>query len=269
MINSVHGGIMSEQNLEKKQFEKSALYPAVTIHDCVEFISQVDGLGGKAVSYATMLGVLGLSSPTTKSFIYRISACKQYGFITTSNSTIQLTEIARSILHPTSENEKQLAMIKAFRNPPLYAKLIERFSDKALPIKTHLANILMADYKIVKSVKDTAADCFLSSAESLGLIINGVLHYGEPNTNEPKLGATETSPNTITANQPDEMVGESTSKKEGYSFEIPTLSGSSAKFYIPAEVSLKDLDFMSLYIKEMLPKFIENLKEQINEEPEV
>ena len=49
----------------------------------------------------------------------------------------------------------------------------------------------------------------------------------------------------------------------GYCFTIPTLSGSVAKVVIPQDVTEKDLDFITLYIQNMLPTFISNLKEEL------
>ncbi|MFR3285312.1 MAG: hypothetical protein ACLTR6_14135 [Clostridium fessum] len=48
-----------------------------------------------------------------------------------------------------------------------------------------------------------------------------------------------------------------------YCFTIPTLSGSVAKVIIPQNVTEKDLDFITLYIENMLPTFISNLKEEL------
>ena len=86
----------------------------------------------------------------------RIGASKQFGFITTGGSTAQLTDLARRILYPyTGEFESKKLLIEAFSNPPLYAKLIERFKDKAVPPQSQLGNILMNEYRIIKQVKDT------------------------------------------------------------------------------------------------------------------
>ena len=164
----------------KKPREKSALCPAVSISECYDFIKQIDSLGGKSVSYASILNLMGLTSPTTKSFLNRIGASKQFGFITTGGSTAQLTDLARRILYPNAgEFESKKLLIEAISNPPLYAKLIARFKDKAVPARSQLGNILMNEYRIIKQVKDNAAKCFIESADYLGLLNNGVLCMDE------------------------------------------------------------------------------------------
>lgn len=255
-----------QNNAEKKSREKSALYPAVTISDCCEFIKQIDSLGGKAVSYASILGLLGLTSPTTKSFLNRISASKQYGLITTGGSTVQLTDVSKRILYPTNgEQESKQLLVEAFNSPPLYAKLIERFKDKAVPPKNQLSNILMNEYRIIKQVKDNAAECFIESASYLGLLVNGVLCFDASDssiTSESMnyvIGTNVSSDNSRAASA-------DTSQRDGYNFEIPTLGKKTARFYIPAGVSEKDIDYIKLYIENMLPVFLDNLKSEIKQE---
>lgn len=262
--------MIADKNVQaKKQREKSALYPAVTIAECYEFIKNIDSLGGKAVSYATILGFLGLTSPSTKSFLNKIGASKQYGLITTGSSTAQLTDMAKRILYPThGESESNQLLIEAFANPPLYAKLIERFIDKALPPKNQLSNILFNEYRIIKQVKDKAAECFIESADYLGLLKNGVLSF-EP-TKEvdiPEANSnTEQLPLESFNNKPNIQDKLLIEQETGYNFEIPTLGRKTARFYIPDGVTEKDIDYIKLYLENMLPVFLENLKSEIKQE---
>lgn len=250
---------------EKKQREKSALYPAVSIKDCYEFIQQIDSLGGKAVSYASILGLLGLTSPTTKSFLSKISACKQYGFLVTGGSTAQLTDLARRILYPTNgELETKKLLIESFSNPPLYSKLIERFRDKAIPPNNQLSNILMNEYRIIKQVKDNAAECFIESAVFLDLVKNGVLCFEITDNNLNTQPEIENKLETDTEALNENLI--SSQYESGYNFEIPTLGKKTAKFYIPDGVTIKDLDYIKLYIENMLPVFLENLKSELKQE---
>ncbi len=280
-----------ERNIpEKKGLEKSALYPAVTIEQSIEFVKQIESLGGKAVSYASILSLLKLSSPSTKSFLSRISASKQFGFITTGGSTVQLTDSARHILNPTTDDEKKRLLAEAFNKPPLYIKLLERFKNKALPQKEQLSNILMHEYHIIKSVKDRATECFIKSAESVGLLQNGILYAGldendiknenickndkpiqikentDAQTEQITQPAQETQEQTQNQIQTQAQGQAQNNLKTGYNFEIPILSGQTAKFYIPDGVSEKDIDYIKLYVEKMLPVFLDNLKVEIGEE---
>lgn len=250
---------------EKKSREKSAAYPAVSISQCYDFIKMVDSLGGKAVSYASVLDAMGLSSPTTKSFLYRVSASKQFNFITTGGSTIQLTDLAKRILYPNNgEEESQKLLIEAFKNPPLYEKLIARFDGRAIPLQSQLGNILMNEYRIIKQVKDNAAKCFIESADFLGLLRNGVLCMNE---NEESASDTSDSAQQEEPSEENSFISDKeeqvSAKDEGYFFEIPTMGKKTAKFYIPDGVTEKDIDYIKMYVEHMLPVFLDNLKEEL------
>ena len=241
--------------------EKSALYPPVSIEACIEFITQVDSLGGKTVSYASICDLLGLKNYTTRSFLGKISASKQFGFITTSANTAQLTDLAKRVLYPVDERDKIRILKEALSSPPLYGKLIERFNTKALPNKMQLSNILMNEYKIIKQVKEAAAECFISSAEYVGVVSNGVLLY-EITDEETASETTENAASDTQAHKLEANV-KSPSQGSGYNFEIPILSGGwAAKVQISEDVLEKDLDFIS----NTLLTFIENLKEERQKE---
>lgn len=260
--------VPQEVQTAKKGREKSVMYPAISLEDCVEFIKKVDKLGGKAASYASVLSMMNLKSATTKSFRNRISASKQFGLLITEGQAVRLTDLARRIIYPSEgKRESDQLLVEAFGKPPLYEKLIERFAEKAVPERVQLGNILMNDYRIIRSVKDHAAQCFIESADYLGLLENGVLcmDKGEAEqSSDSKLADATDNPGTLTGNgiMPVED-NISASKEEGYLFEIPTLGRKNAKFYIPDGVTEKDIDYIKMYIENMLPVFLDNLKEEL------
>lgn len=229
--------------------EKSALYPNMTWEECLEFVNIVDSFKLKAVSYSEVAKKLGLSSTQTKSFTAKISSSKQFGLITTSNNTIQLTETCKRILYPTG-GDVYLVKHACFALPPLYNKLIALYDGKALPNITILGNILMTDHKIAKAVKDTAAKCFLQSAEQLNLIQGGILCYSQsdqyeencvediPKDEESK-DVAHTDVHTV---QP---IG---NESDYITQSIPTQSGKIAKIIIPIDAAPDDL----YMIKDML-----------------
>jgi hypothetical protein len=256
------------ENASNSTREKSAMHPAVAISECVEFIKLIDGLGGKKVSYATILHALGISSPTTKSFINRVGASKQFNLIITGGSTAQLTDTAKKILYPTGNDSSMATLRTCFEKPPLYAKLVERFRDKALPSKMQLSNILLNEYRIIKNSKDNAAECFLNSAEHLGFIQNGilVLESEDDDVSEKPADIPVVQSGGSTDESLDTPLIATPSKTSAFNYEIPTLSGKSVRISIPQDVSTKDLDYIILYVQNMLPAFISNLKEELEKQ---
>jgi len=67
------------------------------------------------------------------------------------------------------------AKVAAFRTPELYVKLLERFAGAAVPTKDGLRNLLYRDYGIVESMALGAADAFIESLSTAGLVTAGNL----------------------------------------------------------------------------------------------
>lgn len=231
--------------------EKSALYPNATWNDCIEFVKTVDSFKLKSVAYIEVAKKLGLNSVATKSFTGKISTSKQFGLITTSSSTIQLTDTCRRLLYPTG-NDVYAIKHACFSQPPLYNKLITIYDGKALPSEEILSNILMTDHKIAKAVKNLAAKCFLKSAEELELIKGGVLCYAESEQNHGTTNALDDDSDSIAEDAPivvQERKQTIQSDDADYITQsIPTQSGKVAKIIIPIDAAEDDL----YMIKDML-----------------
>lgn len=222
--------------------ERSAQYPIVTWEASLDFIKVIDSLKFKQVSYNEVAKKLGLSNVTTKSFTGKISTARQFGLISVSNKTLQLTPVAKNILYPTGTETRDLA-IECFKSPPLYTRLIERYEEKALPSEEVLSNILMMEYRITQSAKDNAAHVFLESADSLGLIQGGVLTLNPDVETVPegdsKSGSQLTFSQEAEVSSPTSMT--MLEKTEYIKQTVPTSSGKIASIQIPIDASEDDL----------------------------
>lgn len=231
--------------------EKSALYPGATWSECLELIKRIDSFGLKTVSYQELAKKYGLSSVTTKSFTAKIGAAKQFGLIITSQgSAVQLTDISKKLLYPTGASTHDLEL-SCFAQPPLYSKLISKYDGAALPPVDLLANILMNEHRITRSVKDAAAKNFIESAEQLGLIKGGILCYSDPNTGISSASKEDdgeipdgaqpsefSSPPVATAPT---VIAASQSESDYITQAIPFESGKIARFIIPVDATEDDL----------------------------
>ena len=241
--------------------ERSPLYPIFSINEVFDFVSEIAKLGGKKVSVETVASSVGMSVKTN-SFKSRISTAKQFGLLRGSDGAVELTDLAKSIIYPVDEAAAQRARIESFLSAPLYQKLAERFENKAVPSVDKLGNILLLEYGLTKGAKDLASKKFIESAEQIGVLKNGIiiLEADEVSTVDSEALVESSSDEKIEGS-----LGSSSalSEERCYRFTIPTLSGSAAQIIIPHDVSVKDLDFITLYIQNMLPTFISNLKEEI------
>lgn len=240
--------------------ERSALYPMITVDACFEIIELIDKIGGKLYSTKAIADAVGMSEKTN-SFRARISTLRQYGLISGSQGAYQLTDISNDYLYPTHDEQKKDAKLRAFLNVPLYKKLVEKYENQALPSPDKLANTLLGkDYGLTKSTKDLAVDNFISSLEQLGLLINGILLLKQSGDQTEDVTLKKTEEN----NQEDIICNksetESYSSDKCYQFEIPALNGEAAVVRIPRNITNKDLDFIKMYIENMLPTFLDNLR---------
>lgn len=235
-----------------KMAEKSALHPKVTWDECIDFAKTVSSFNLKAVSYAEVGKKYGLTNPSAKSFTSKVSTCKQFGLITTSGgNTIQLTDTCKRLLYPTGEDTISIARA-CFAMAPLYNKLIAVYDGKAIPNTDLLANILMNNYGIQKTVKDSVAQVFVESCEQLNLIKGGILCYSdaekdrEPSKVESSApidvvpGATAAVTTFAEVLKP--FAGNASSDESDYITQsIPFESGKIARFIIPIDATEDDL----------------------------
>ena len=242
------------QSTEKTVKERSPLYPIFSINDTLDFVRAIVKIGGKKVSVETVATVIGMSVKTN-SFKSKISTAKQFGLIRGSGGAVELTDLAKKIVYAVNDEETQKALIECFLSAPLYRKIAERYENQAVPPVDKLGNILLLEYGVTKNAKDVAAGKFIDSAEQIGILKNGIILLDADEDFEsvpahsevPALSSDSPVQKTNAISQPEES---------GYRFTIPTLSGSMAHVVIPQDVTAKDLDFISLYIQNMLPAFI-------------
>lgn len=252
------------QQVEKNGSGRSPLYPVFSINEMIDFVMGIVKIGGKRVSVSTIASVLG-TSVKTNSFKSKISTAKQFGLIRGSGGAVEITELAKRIAYPINESNTRQAILESFLSAPLYRKIVERYENQALPNNDKLGNILLLEYNLTKSAKDIAAAKFIESAEQIGILKNGVIILeteesdSESHENISSFSEADTSE---VSTEKKSSVSVSINKPE-YRFTIPTLSGSVAEIVIPQDVTEKDLDFIILYVQNMLPTFISNLKEKL------
>jgi len=250
---------MSEEKSSVSK-EKSAMYPAYTLNEILDsFINVIDTLGGKKASTELVASTLGVSS-STKSFTRKLSAARQYGLINLSKGTIELTDLANSILYPISENIN-VYMLEAFSKPPVYEKLIERYNHRALPNNFVLSNILLEpEFAITKNVKDLVIEKFIENCKDLGLIKNGILEFSLNQSIETK----EVEPIVVNndksiPNKLDTSIASCESEYQEMSIPLPGKK-QQIKIIIPNDCGVADYQFLQKYIEAVLPMYIENIK---------
>ena len=99
----------------------------------------------------------------------KISAAKSFGLIEGKNQ-VTVTELAKKILRPKEDGEKERAIKEALAFPPVFAKLLEKFSSSGarIPDASLLSNILHREYNVPDKTSKRVAVVFISSSQFAG-----------------------------------------------------------------------------------------------------
>jgi hypothetical protein len=182
--------------------ERSARYPGATLDEAIELarlMSErgVDGLPAEAIAAA-----MGYKNIRTHWLSARLSAARQFGLIKLVDDGYALTDLARLLIHPVSAAAEASARRRAFREPPLYAELCEKFAGKRLPEGAALGNWLYHNHEITAAAKDPAAETFLASAREAGVLgADGILRPEVVEGEAPTVARSTHDPRPATAVQ--------------------------------------------------------------------
>jgi hypothetical protein len=110
-------------------------------------------------------------SPSSSRFRTLTGAAVAYGLTAGgyNASEIELTEIGRRAVSPTSEGDDLLAKREAIMRPRVMRELLTRYADNPLPSRKIALNVL-EDLGVDKEATERTLDLILDSARELGLL---------------------------------------------------------------------------------------------------
>jgi hypothetical protein len=171
---------MEQETAEiSKKREKSVKYPYYSLDECLEFAGTINKIAGRGEALtSSVLKALNITTETNKQYKYKLSSASQFGLIERTAAGLKITELTRRILYPPEgESQKRCLIIEAFKSPPLYQKLIQRYANLVLP--EHIPNVLL-DMGIATNAKEHAAKIFEISARVAGVLgDDSILRVGE------------------------------------------------------------------------------------------
>jgi len=145
----------------KKQRERSTAYPSSSLEEALELTRQLrDKLGigpHKRSAAAVGIGYSGVSGASAA----KIAAMTHFGLLDRTGDTYTISDIAKRILFPISDEDRMMAIIEAARKPQLYSQLLEKYAGERIP--SMLQNILHITYGVSVSAAPNAADIFIKS----------------------------------------------------------------------------------------------------------
>ena len=110
----------------------------------------------------------------TATLILTFSTWGQYGIVNNVRGTGYLpSSLYTKYVEKTYDHHEREALLQMFKNPPLYAKLIENLNGQQLPSEEKFQNILKEEpYKVNPNAAERAAKVFYENIRDLKLLDN-------------------------------------------------------------------------------------------------
>ena len=164
----------SSQNTKRNIIRnRSAAYPRDTLEEAIKNIQLINSaLGNFQASRDVLAEALGHKS-ISGSAIRKIAALVHYGLLARTGDVYQISDLAKRIIMPISEEDKVMALATVVRKPKLFDVLISKYTDSAIP--KQLDNILVHQYQINQKVSKDVVSIFTSSIKYAGLLKNGIV----------------------------------------------------------------------------------------------
>ena len=150
----------------------TTLYPKVSLTDALRLAESIrDNNAGRPYNRIDLAASVDLS-PESSTLRTLITASSKFGLTEGSYAAerISLTDLGRSIVSPTSDEEKSQGLMAALYRVEFYKAFFERFKNHRLPRKDLLLNTLEREFGIPMADRDQCYDLLVKNATELGLL---------------------------------------------------------------------------------------------------
>jgi hypothetical protein len=154
--------------------KKGTRFPGRLLSSVIEDMRDIRGFGRNVTDHH----IAGDGSTISGSFLKKKAALGYFGLISKQDDHYQITDLAEKILYPSSEEEKQEAIIAAFLSPTLYKQLYDSV-EKNQPIKVELlGNVIVREYGVSAASRNECVSIFIKSGIFASLIayVEGTKH---------------------------------------------------------------------------------------------
>lgn len=183
--------VKDSQSAQKKRGPHSGTgYPYYNMEDSVEVARLVHERGGGSCSRDQLASFLKYSGTNNGTFLTRVSAAKMFGFISSEQGSVSVTERGRNIFAPVMPDDKVKSKIEAFFSVPLFKIVYEHFKGKMLPPQVGLKNLIENQFRIVKARVTPTLRVLMESAEYAGFFNT---HGDNTRLIEPSMETTHTT----------------------------------------------------------------------------
>jgi hypothetical protein len=254
-----------QQEPDTQKVEKGTQHPSDSLESAIQNLEAVQKAIGYGVASRDMViqawGYTAMSGRAST----KLGVQSHFGLLEkTGKGSLKISDLGKRILVPTSPEERQLAIAEAAMQPTLYAKLIEKYKENALP--GMLQNLLIREHGVFAGSAANAARAFRETVEFAGLLRNGVL-YTKPLADSKEDRGAEGSlvgsgASKVETAQSSTVLPPATAKEGTQRYTIPLdHAGRLADIQVPIPVTKRDLRKIAAWVKYATENFFDESEE--------
>jgi len=138
-------------------FPKNSLEEAIAIPKAIE-----DYYAGNPTDAGLLVKAVGFKQSNDWRFLNLLRSANQYGLVSGSGktATVTLEPIGRDIVAPGSPQDRQMALLRAFRNVDTFSRVQDYYGNKRLPEDEYFLNTLSREFGISRDRVNVFAEVF-------------------------------------------------------------------------------------------------------------
>lgn len=146
-------------------------FPQNTLEEALAVPSALKMNKGNPLAPNDIATALGYASKSSTAFFYVAASSRDYGLTTGSRdqATIELTDLGRRIVYPTSDEQLQIDKTAAFFNVPLFKSLYDYYGGGQLPKMEFVSSVLFNTFQLDESLHNEFCDLYQRNCNYLSL----------------------------------------------------------------------------------------------------
>ncbi len=168
-------------------FPRSTLEQAISIPKAIE-----EQNAGNPMKADMLCKAVGFRQPNDWRFLELLKSANQYGLVDGSGiaATVSMGQLGQDVVAPGSPQQRQAALLKAFRNAEEFQKVEEFYKGKKLPEDEFFENTLAREFKIPRERVQTFIEVFTKNLSFLKAFRAGDASEPSDGARTPSNGAT-------------------------------------------------------------------------------
>jgi hypothetical protein len=142
-------------------------FPKNTLEEAIEIAKAIeDKNGGDPTDAADLAKMVGFNKPDWR-FTDLLRSANFYGIVEGKGAMakVSLTDIGIDIVAPSNPNQRQNALLKAFRNVLLFKEVSDYYQGKKIPEDEYFSNTLSKNFSIPRERISAFIDVFQKKFE--------------------------------------------------------------------------------------------------------